>query len=268
MALIFGSRHADVNSVLYNYNMKYAIVNGKRVEATKDNSRGQCPLCGSDVIAHCGPLVVHHWKHYRKRNCDSWYENETEWHRSWKNNFPENWQEVIHDDKESGEKHIADIKTDSGWVIEFQNSYINPEERSARNSFYKPRLVWVVNGTRRDKDIPQFNKILKESTVMSNHPPLQIRRVHSPKECRLLREWHDNDARVFFDFQEVKEAKQTMLWFLFPKILNCEAAYISTFPRSYFIEAHNEDKFDDIVRDTISPLYKELEKLESRRNNY
>lgn len=49
-----------------------------------------------------------------------------------------------HTDEESGEKHIADVKTDSGWVLEFQHSNINPKERLSRNSFY-PKLVWVVD---------------------------------------------------------------------------------------------------------------------------
>jgi hypothetical protein len=41
------------------------------------------------------------------------------------------WQEIVHR-SDSGEKHIADVKTDHGWVIEFQHSYLNPEERRSR----------------------------------------------------------------------------------------------------------------------------------------
>lgn len=244
--------------------MKFALINGERTEATK-GAKGFCPSCGSELIAKCGEVKVNHWAHKGNRNCDQWWENETEWHRSWKGKFPIDWQEVIHFDG-NGEKHIADVKTQSGWALEFQHSPLKSEERRSRNAFY-PKLVWVVDGTRRKTDIPQFNKILKESAVVTNNPPIQIHRVLFPEECRLLREWHESDALVFFDFQESKETKQTMLWFLFPKISDSEA-YISTFPRSLFIELHNENKFDEILRDTILPIHKELAKgIQIRRNN-
>ena len=83
--------------------MKYAIVNNEKVEATK-GAKGVCPSCGSDLIAKCGELKVNHWSHKGNRNCDPWWENETEWHRSWKGYFPKEWQEVVHFD-ESDEKH-------------------------------------------------------------------------------------------------------------------------------------------------------------------
>ena len=65
-------------------------------------------------------------------------------------NFPVDWQEVIHFDG-SGEKHIADVKTQTGYVLEFQHSYLDPEERRSRNVFYS-KLVWIVDGTRRETD--------------------------------------------------------------------------------------------------------------------
>jgi len=55
--------------------------------------------------------------------CDNWWENETQWHRDWKNHFPVEWQEVVQI-AEDGEKHIADVKTSEGWVVEFQHSYL------------------------------------------------------------------------------------------------------------------------------------------------
>jgi competence protein CoiA len=54
------------------------------------------------------------------------------------------WQEIVHYDEKSGERHIADIKTESGVIIEFQNSPMTNIERSTREEFYHP-LVWVVN---------------------------------------------------------------------------------------------------------------------------
>lgn len=51
--------------------MKFAIVNGGRVEATSSGMRGACPCCGSQVVAKCGDKNIDHWSHLSKRNCDS-----------------------------------------------------------------------------------------------------------------------------------------------------------------------------------------------------
>lgn len=232
--------------------MKFALVNGDKAEATK-GAKGLCRHCGSELIAKCGEVKVHHWAHKGNRNCDPWWENETDWHRSWKGNFPIEWQEVIHFDN-SGEKHIADVKTQTGCVLEFQHSYLNPEERRSRNAFY-PKIVWVVDGARRKTDISQFQKAITESTAVSTKIP--ILRVRFPEECRLLKEWQDSKALVFYDFQESLETKGSMLWFLFPK-LSTSAAYISPFSRVKFIELLNENIFDEFVRNTIVPIRKIL----------
>lgn len=136
--------------------MKFGFVDGQKVEATK-GAKGLCPCCNSELIAKCGDIKGHHWAHKGKRHCDPWWENETDWHRFWKNEFPIEWQEIVHIDEKTGEKHIADVKTETDWIIEFQHSRIEPEERKSRNAFYK-KLVWVVDGTRRKTDIKQFGK--------------------------------------------------------------------------------------------------------------
>ena len=48
----------------------------------------------------------------------------------------QDWQEVVHV-ADDGEKHIADVKTPSGLVIEFQHSYIAPDEIMAAKAFTK-----------------------------------------------------------------------------------------------------------------------------------
>ena len=95
------------------------------------------------MIAKCGEIKIWHWAHKSRRHCDHWWENETEWHRAWKGLFPDHWQEVVQED-ENGVRHIADVKTDQGWVIEFQHSLIKPEERRSRDAFYS-KLVWLVD---------------------------------------------------------------------------------------------------------------------------
>lgn len=123
--------------------MQYALLNGRKSEALKGAS-GECPLCGRPTVAKCGPRVMHHWAHASRRNCDPWWENETEWHREWKSHFPEECREVTHTAAD-GEVHRADVKTPTGIVIEVQHSSMTDEERESRESFYQ-NLVWIVDG--------------------------------------------------------------------------------------------------------------------------
>ena len=238
--------------------MKYALLNDEKIEATKD-AKGVCPSCGAELIAKCGELKVNHWSHKGNRNCDKWWENETEWHRSWKANFPIEWQEVVHFDQ-SGEKHIADVKTQSGWILEFQHSLLNPEERLSRNNFYQ-KLVWVVDGTRRKIDKKQFEKMLEESKPLPTNVP--IIRTYFPDECRLLKEWHNNSL-VFFDFKTTEDVAQSMLWFLFPKT-PLHRAYLSPFSRASFIQLFNSDNFDKFFDDIIQPIHTEITKGELKQ---
>lgn len=219
--------------------MKYAIVNGEKTEAFK-GGKGVCPCCSSDLIARCGDVKINHWSHKGTRNCDFWWENETEWHRQWKNQFPKEWQEIVHFD-ENGEKHIADVKTKNDWIIEFQHSYLKPEERNSRIAFYS-KLVWVIDGLRRETDKIQFQKILKESS-QAPVGNVNIRQINFPEESRLLKEWLNCGVPVFFDFYELNN---TTLWFLLPLKISGEA-FLINFSRQEFINIHKNDGFDELV---------------------
>lgn len=95
------------------------------------------------MIAKCGPRILHHWAHFGRRQCDPWWENETVWHREWKNHFPEECREVSHIAPD-GEIHRADVKTLTGIVIEVQHSSMTDVERSSREAFYR-NMVWVID---------------------------------------------------------------------------------------------------------------------------
>lgn len=204
-------------------NMKF---NDQRQEA-QPNLSGKCPLCDQTMIAKCGEVKIWHWAHKGRRTCDLWWENETEWHRAWKGHFPESWQEIVQE-ADNGEKHIADVKTDRGWVIEFQHSYIKPEERRSRDSFYR-KLVWVVNGTRRKRDALQFLNALNRGIRVSSNSP--VRKIF-PDECAILREWVGSHAPIFFDF-----GGEQILWWLL-KGTPDGSAYVAPFSRGDFIEIH------------------------------
>lgn len=216
--------------------MKFAVVNGERQEAQPGLS-GTCPSCARPVVAKCGEIKVWHWAHQGGRACDPWWENETEWHRAWKSEFPTGWQEVVHK-AENGEKHIADVRTDQGWVIEFQYSFLQPEERRSRNAFYQ-HLAWVVDGTRRKRDRAQFLAALQAGVSLRSGFP--IRRVY-PDECALLREWGETKAPVFFDFGDGPS-----LWWILAKGSSGNA-YVAPFSRADFVAIHR-DGATEMARD-------------------
>lgn len=123
--------------------MQYALVDDWPHEA-KSGLRGTCPTCGADMVSKCGPRIMHHWAHARRRQCDPWWENETQWHRDWKSLFPPECRE-IHHVAPDGEIHRADVKTSTGIYIEIQHSSMSDAERKSREDFYQ-NLVWVIDG--------------------------------------------------------------------------------------------------------------------------
>ena len=168
--------------------MKFALYGGERVEAEANLKGAVCQVCKAEVIAKCGNIKIHHWAHKSKRKCDHWWENETQWHRDWKNHFPLEWQEIVQK-SETGEKHVADVKTSNDLVVEFQHSPIKPEEILARNTFYE-NIVWVVDGKRRKTDKKKFEEVLNPKSWAYGYWDNSI----------LLSDWSNIQKPVFFDF--------------------------------------------------------------------
>lgn len=184
--------------------MRYSIVNDERTEA-RPGLKGVCQCCGSQMIAKCGQHVVWHWAHKSKQNCDPWWETETEWHRSWKDRFPHDCQEVIHTDPITGERHIADVKAPHGLVIEIQNSPLQPKEMESREQFYG-NMLWIVNGDRRRADGQQetldrnyFN--MGRSSEPDRTDPLAFAVVWYGKS-KLFYNWSKSTKDVYFDFAD------------------------------------------------------------------
>lgn len=195
--------------------MKFALVDGIKIEASQ-GAKGFCQSCGAEMIAKCGELKINHWAHKKIRQCDTWWETETEWHRGWKGNFPIEWQEIIQFDSLTNEKHIADVRTDKGLVVEFQHSHIDPIERRKREHFYK-NMIWIVDGTRLQRDIPRFLKAQKNFVRMDNP---KIFGIEFADEC-FPKNWLGSSVPVIFDFKgtaiiENEENNRTLLYCIFP----------------------------------------------------
>jgi len=137
--------------------VKYSIFDGERV-APFPKGKGICPVCASPTQVKCGKRKIWHWAHESLQHCDRWWENETEWHRAWKSLYPEEWQEVVHFDEVTQERHISDVRTDKNLFVEFQNSPMSEEELASRERFYK-NLIWVVNGHEFKKNFHILHKL-------------------------------------------------------------------------------------------------------------
>ena len=175
--------------------MEFALVNGVRRHPTK-GQRGVCQYCGGETVAKCGRLVMWHWAHMPRSSCDPWWGSETEWHREWKSRFHEDWREVVHIDEYTSEKHIADVKTPHGLVIEFQHSPMNYDELVSREAFYQ-NMIWVVDGDRGSIDPGVFS--MGFSSEPAQFRPL-IHLVRWWRRSKLLHRWAEATAPVYIDF--------------------------------------------------------------------
>lgn len=216
--------------------MKFAIVDGARREAVRGLA-GTCPVCEVHVRPRCGRFRAAHWTH-PPGSVDHHWEPETSWHRDWKALFPEERQEVPHR-AENGERHIADVKTAHGMVLEFQNSPISEEERASREAIYRPMMCWVVNGLRLTRERRAFFEALRLARALRANP---LTLAVPTENCLLLRKWENSRTLVLFDFGESGEESDPVrfgapvLWGLHPGSPTGQAALMPIF-RARFVDA-------------------------------
>lgn len=122
--------------------MEFALSeNGERIKATK-HAKGFCNICGKPLRPHLHVSYDPHWAHLSKEVCDPWWEEESDWHKKWKNLVDEQFREVPIE--KNGVKHRADICLVSGIVVELQHSALSTEERCERETFYE-RMIWIIH---------------------------------------------------------------------------------------------------------------------------
>ena len=232
--------------------MKYALVGNVRKEAAK-GLVGVCPFCGDALLARCGKVKVNHWAHKKKFACDNWWENETEWHRSWKNQYPIEWQEIVMFDERTKEKHIADVKTPDGLIIEFQHSKISELERKSRESFYK-KIIWVVDGSRRKRDSNRFLSGLKS---YGHEIQKGVYEVDYLDGC-LPQDWIACKKLMVFDFEGIivdnglQESYQRIIYIVVPNTNN--RVFITEMKLEVFINKSKDGSFLKFFEPTPLPI--------------
>ena len=210
--------------------MQFALVDGKKTSPIK-GMRGTCNFCGGEMIAKCGQFKMWHWAHLPKFSCDPWWGPETVWHREWKNRFPSDWQEVVHVDEQTGERHIADVRTPDGLVIEFQHSPMDDDELVSREKFYQ-NMIWIVDGDRGSTDPAYFNMGRSNKPILFR--PLSYQ-TYWMSQSRLLHKWSKAMAPVFIDFGDEAE-----IWRFQQFWPEHKAGAFSLTSKDYLVEACQE----------------------------
>ncbi|MCH5716684.1 competence protein CoiA [Niabella hibiscisoli] len=239
--------------------MQYALVNGQRSQALK-GEKGICEQCKSEVIAKCGNIKLHHWAHKIIKDCDRWWEPETEWHRKWKNHFPEEFREVSFIDKNTNEPHRADIYTDKGITLEFQHSHIDPNEQLAREAFYQ-NLVWIVDGTRLKRDFPRFAKQAERFQQISQG----VFKIDFVEEC-FPPAWITSKVPVVFDFlgtnSEADNQLKNSLYCLFPIRLG-RYAIVALLAREQFVKVTTDGQWLIWATQTLNNIRQVNQEIEA-----
>ncbi len=120
--------------------------NNVKIAATP-KARGKCPSCGETVIACVGEIIYPYWRHEQKSpsNCvAAQYENEGEWHATWKFLFGKEFAEQYI--RQGDKTRRADVRLNNGLVIEIQHSSIDTREIRARERFHH-KMIWVFDAS-------------------------------------------------------------------------------------------------------------------------
>lgn len=110
----------------------------------------------------------------------------------WKNCFPQRFQEIVHFDERTGEKHIADVKTDNGFIVEVQHSPIPEGERRSREDFYGD-MLWIVDA----RDLHGWFTVGTSFDLATCDPMTYYFQWRS--RSTLLKRWSETRKPVFFD---------------------------------------------------------------------
>lgn len=232
--------------------VKFAILNGLRVWPEKGLVGAICPICRQPVFARCGEIRLPHWAHKSVIDCDPWKEDETQWHRDWKDLFGD-MQEQVHEN--GGVRHMADVKAPDGTIVEFRHSVINDEGKRTRAAFFGNRMLWVVDCVNRPNALARFRD--NKYTMLCEHiPGYEVFSTEEPGKC-FPRSWINCNRFVFFDFGE-KE-----VWCLFPRKRNVDMAIFMCLHKNDFVAAV-KDGYEKFRERCVDVWRKVKEKLPSR----
>lgn len=179
-------------------------INGNKISANSETKYKECfcRVCGEPVIHRMGQHNIPHFAHLADSNCSYGKDKDdkSEWHRRMQGLFPDETNEVIFVDKNTGEKHIADVYLkDSNTVIEFQKSPISDTEFFKRTTFHTSegrRIVWIYY---EETDKGEYGRFKKDDLYELDwiHKGFCFKWLRTPrKELRAIPELNYNNYSV------------------------------------------------------------------------
>lgn len=235
--------------------VKFAVLNGLRVAPEKGLIGAVCPICKQPVFARCGEIRLPHWAHKSVIDCDPWKESETQWHRDWKDLFGD-MQEQVHEN--GGVRHLADVKTPDGTIVEFRHSVINDEGKRTRAAFFGKQMLWVVDCVNRPNVLARFMDN-KYTLLLEHISGYEVFSTEEPAKC-LPRSWINCNRFVVFDFGE-KE-----VWCLFPRKRDRDRAIFMCLKKNDFVAAVKDgyEKF----RERCVDVWRKVKAKEASKTRY
>ena len=215
----------------------YGLLNGRRVHVSEVASGTVVDSLFGDAklrAYHGESGRIWHFKLISGVDPDPWHEGKTQWHIDRQNLFPKECQEVVREDFFGDPAHIADVCV-RNFVVEFQHSYMSPEERRERELFYQ-NMFWVVDGDRTKTGYKRFLEDGRKSVRQITLNGVQVRFVFGPR-CVFPYEWVESAVPVFFDFR-----KQPVWYCLLPGRVD-NAAVCLKMRRDQFVSIVNGNPF-------------------------
>ena len=197
----------------------------------------KCPCCGTEVIQKKGDVMIWHFAHKSLADCVDYYDNKGEWHRSMQELFPEQNREVY--EKTETYRHIFDVLTDKGRIIEFQHSPMSFSEFQRRTLDYHTRSklkktqkpVWVFDFSERDFQV--------SSKKYDSNP-------------RLRKFFWKRSTNIFRNYNNFKWEEWYELWIFIKPYDECKSGFVrvmSTYNECKVIvgEVYNEQQFKKYI---------------------
>ncbi len=144
-----------------------------------------CPICENSVRFRKKSVNIKraHFAHKPDEMCPFGADKDykSEWHIRMQEYFPIEEREYIFKDKETSEKHIADVYIkEANTVLEFQHSPINKEEFLDRTMFHLKegrRIVWLFDESQKSTDEDaslkkndKNDKLVKDNNCLAGEP--------------------------------------------------------------------------------------------------
>ena len=234
------------------YKWRYAIVDGVKTDIrdAKRCQHGRCPMCGDELIARKGEVRAHHWWHVRGRKCDDWYQPKGPWHIYWQSKFPVEMQEVPVSKWIDGDavKHIADIRTASGLVIEVQYSSIAPEAVKKRELFYG-KMLWLISKTR----FPRFGEVSSKWGRFYRCGEFDVWGLDGKHQQCLPCAWEKSDKFLWLDCHgsmEHPESDEDLVCVV-PRAPEDAFRLYTYVPREKFLKMCNDDTFKSFEEELL-----------------